>query len=166
MANKDVNKALDIVDVTYDELIVIANDIYGSAVGDIDIVVESFADRIESLSNDEIRMLITKLSVKAFSFCEIKDKSTFKATLAESIKDEKYAKLFNAMEGTVAVRENSALLGSSEELLAGEIYKLVAQLFKTKLDSVYRMIDTLKTVLTTRLTEAKLSGATVTTTEF
>lgn len=166
MANKDVNKALDIVDVTYDELIVIANDIYGNAVGDIDIVVGSFADRIESLSNDEIRMLITKLSVKAFSFCEIKDKSAFKATLAESIKDEKYAKLFNAMEGTVAVRENSALLGSSEELLAGEIYKLVAQLFKTKLDSVYRMIDTLKTVLTTRLTEAKLSGATVTTTEF
>ena len=166
MANKDVNKALDVVDLTYDELIVIANDIYGSAVGDIDIVVESFADRIENLSNDEIRMLITKLSVKAFSFCEIKDKSTFKATLAESIKDEKYAKLFNAMEGTVAVRENSALLGSSEELLSGEIYKLVAQLFKTKLDSIYRMVDTLKTVLTTRLTEAKLTGATSSTTEF
>ena len=28
MANKDVNKALDVVDLTYDELIVIANDIY------------------------------------------------------------------------------------------------------------------------------------------
>ena len=163
---KDVNKALDVVDVTYDELIQIANDIYTNTVGDIDAIVLSFADRIESLSNEEIRQIITKLSVKSFSFCEIKDKSAFRATLAESIKDEIYAKLFNAMEGTVAVRENSALLGSSEELLAGEVYKLVSQLFKTKLDSVYRMIDTLKTVLTTRLTEAKLSGATSTTTEF
>ena len=70
------------------------------------------------------------------------------------------------MEGTVAVRENNALLGSAEELLAGEIYKLIAQLFKTKLDAIYRMIDTLKTVLTTRLTEAKLSGATTSTSDF
>jgi Fe2+ or Zn2+ uptake regulation protein len=69
-------------------------------------------------------------------------------------------------EGTVAVRENCALLGSAEELLAGEIYKLVSQLFKTKLDTVYRLIDTLKIVLTTRLTEAKLSGATTTTSDF
>jgi hypothetical protein len=40
MANKDVNKALDLVDATYDELILIANDIYKSAVGDIDFIVE------------------------------------------------------------------------------------------------------------------------------
>ena len=166
MANKDVNKALDVVDLTYDELIVIANDIYKGAVGEIDTIVESVADRVEILTNEEIRQLITKLSIKAFSFCEIKDKSAFKATLAESLKDEKYATLFNAMEGTVAVRENSALLGSAEELLAGEIYKLIAQLFKTKLDTVYRLIDTLKTVLTTRLTEAKLSGATTSTSDF
>lgn len=66
----------------------------------------------------------------------------------------------------MAVRENSALLGSSEELLASEVYKLVSQLFKTKLDSTYRLIDTLKTTLTSRLTEAKLTGATSSTTEF
>lgn len=163
---RDINAALDVVDMTYDDLIIIANDIYKSAVGEIDSIIAPIYDRVEDLSNDELRHIMTKLSIKAFSFCEIKDKSTFKASLAESIKDERHAVLFNSSEGTVAVRENSALLGSSEELLASEVYKLVSQLFKTKLDSTYRLIDTLKTTLTSRLTEAKLTGATLSTTEF
>lgn len=163
---KDINKALDLVDATYDDLIQIANDIYISAVGDIDNLIAPVYERVEELTNDELRLLMTRLSIKAFSFCEIKDKSAFKATLAESVKDEKYAMMFNSSEGTVAVRENQALLNSAEELLAQEVYKLVSQLFKTKLDSVYRLVDVLKTTLTSRLTEAKLTGATSSTTEF
>ena len=156
--NQNVTKALDNIDMTYNELIDIANDICLDVVGDINELINRAYDNIENLSNDYIRQLLLKLSLRSYSFSEIKEKSLFKATLGETLRKEAYAKSFNSTEGTVAVRENTSIINTSSEILAEELYGLVANMFKTKVDEIHRVVDSLKSVLMSRMQEAKLSN--------
>ena len=156
--NSTVQKALENIDITYNDLIVIANEIFEETTKDIDEIIADAYNDIERLSNDAIRDLMLKLSLKSYTFSEIKEKSAFKATLSEVMRKETYALNFNQSEGTVAVRENNAILESGAEILAEEIYTLVANMLKTKLDEIHRVVNTLQTVLMTRMQEAKLTS--------
>ena len=152
-----VNKALDQVDMTYDQLVCIANDIIEEVTNDVNVLIQSAYNNVNNLTNDELRQYMLTLSLRAYSFCEIKEKSAFKASLAEILRKESHAKIFNTTDGTAGNRENTAIINTAEETLAEEIYTLVSALFKTKLDSIYRIVDTLKTVLMSRISEAKMS---------
>ena len=154
---QNVNEALDRVDMAYDDLIVVANDILESLTGDLDDMMKSAYEDVERLTNDAIRQLMLKLSLRSYSFSEIKEKSIFKATLSETLRKEAYARNFNASEGTVAVRENTAILYTSDEIIAEEISTLVSSLFKTKLDEIHRVVASLQSVLMSRMQEAKLT---------
>lgn len=152
-----VATALSNIDKTYDDLIEVANDIFETTTKEIDELMEGAYNDIEKMSNDAIRDLMLKLSLKSYTFSEIKEKSAFKATLGEVMRKEMYASYFNSSEGTVAVRENTATIQSSAEILAEEIYTLVANMLKTKLDEIHRVVNTLQTILMTRMQEAKLT---------
>ena len=154
---QDVLAALDAVDATYDELIDVANDIAKEVVGDLDDMMASAYNDVEKLSNEAIRDLMLKLSLRSYSFAEIKERSAFKSELAETLRKEAYAKNFNLAEGTIAVRENTAVLNSSSEILANQIYELVADIFKSKLDETHRIVAALTSVLMSRMSEAKLT---------
>lgn len=154
--NIRVGTALDTIDMTYDELIDIANDTCKEVVGDLDDMMRSAYDNIENLNNESIRSLLLRLSLRSYSFAEIKEKAQFKAVLGEALRKEAYAKNFNTAEGTVAVRENLSIINTSSEILAEELYTLVANMFKTKADEVHRIVSTLQTVLMSRMQEAKL----------
>lgn len=155
---QNVNTALDNVDAAYGDLIEIANSIIEDVCGDIDRMTQSAYNNIENLTNEDIRDMLLRLSLRSYSFSEIKEKSAFKAALAETLRKEAYAKNFNSTEGSVAVRDNTAVVNTSSEIIAEEIYTLTASLFKTKLDELHRVVDTLKTVLMSRMQEAKLSN--------
>lgn len=156
--NKNLNKAMDNVEVAYNDVIDISNDIVAEMTGDITTLIKSAYDNVENLTNEDIRQLLLRLALRSYSFGEIKDKATFKATLAETLRKEAYAVQFNSTDGTVATKENTATINTSPEIVVEEIYNLTASLFKTRLDEVHRCVDALKTVLTTRLTEAKLTS--------
>ena len=166
MMNKNVQDALDKVGMVYSDLVVIANDILADATGDINEILDPVIDRVETISNDDLRVIMMKLSVRAFSFCEIKEKAAFKSSIAETLRKEAYATNFGAAEGSVAAKESAATLQTSAEILSEQIYDLVADLFKVKLDSIYRVVDVIKTVLTTRVNEAKLTNVTNASAEF
>ena len=155
--NDKVSKALDNIDIAYDDLIDIANDTCKEVVGDLDDMMRSAYDNIENLNNESIRSLLLRLSLRSYSFAEIKEKAQFKAVLGEAIRKEAYAKNFNTAEGTVAVRENLSIINTSSEILAEELYALVANMFKVKCDEVHRVVDTLKSVLMSRMQEAKMA---------
>lgn len=155
---QEVTKALANIDIAYEDLIDVSNDIAKDAIGDLDEIMESAYRDIELLGNDAIRQLMLKLSLRSYSFSGIKEKSAFKATLGETLRKEAYANNFNGAEGAVAVRENTAILNTSNEILAEEIYTLVANIFKVKLDEVHRVVATLQSVLISRMQEAKLSN--------
>ena len=155
---QNVNTALDNVDAAYGDLIEIANSIIEDVCGDIDRMTQSAYNNIENLTNEDIRDMLLRLSLRSYSFSEIKEKSAFKAALAETLRKEAYSRNFNSTEGSVAVRDNTAVVNTSSEIIAEEIYTLTASLFKTKLDELHRVVDTLKTVLMSRMQEAKLSN--------
>ena len=155
--NKNVTEALNNIDRVYDDFIVIANDIYYAQVGELDNMITSVYNNIENLTNEDLRQFIMQVSLKSFAFSEIKEKAAFKSELAETLRKEAHANAYGAAEGTAAAKENLAVLSTSSELLSEEIYDLVANLFKVKLDEAHRVVDSAKTVLMSRMQEAKLN---------
>lgn len=155
---QNVNKALDVVDATYNDLIDIANDIMEEISSDISTLIQATYNRVNDLTTDELRNIMLTLSLRCYSLAEIKEKSTFKATLAETIRKEQHARIYNSTDGAIGIRENTAIINSSEQILAEEIYTLVASMLKTKVDEVHRVVDSLKSVLMSRMQEAKFSN--------
>ena len=94
---------------------------------------------------------------KVMSIGLIVNPSPEKSEIAEMVRKEKYAVEYNAASGAVAARDNEATLNSSDEKVIEMIYSLVASELKVKLDELHRIVDSLKTVLTSRLSEAKIT---------
>lgn len=154
--NTNVQEALNNVDMTYNDLITIVDDIEKDVLGDVDEIISNIYNNLQDMPNAAIKDNLLSLSLKSYSFSDIKEKSAFKAELAESIRKEAYAKAFKASEGTVAAKDSDATMNISSEIIAEEIHTLLSALFKTKLDEIHRVIDVLKTILMARLSEAKL----------
>lgn len=150
-------KALDMVDMTYDQLHKIADDMVKSFSEESDTIISNMSKEIENTSNDELREVLFQLSLSAYRLGDIKDKTSFKADIAKTLRQHKYASSFNESEGTVAVRENKAFIESAEQLLVEGLHDLMSSMLRTKLDEIHRVVDTIKMILTTRLSEAKLS---------
>ena len=142
--------------MTYSELIDIVDDTRKSVMEDCDLLIEDVSNNIQDMSNDKIRDTLMRLSLKSYYLASIKDKSAFKANLAETIRKEAYAKAFGNAVGTVAQKDGQALLDTSSQAVAEKIHDLMADLFKSSTDEIHRTIDVLKTVLMSRLSEAKL----------
>lgn len=158
----NLDKALTNTETMYSNLVDIANNIVQEYTKDIDPLISQALSNVEKLTNDNIRVLLLKLSLMAYSFSELKDKSALKAQCAEILRKEAYSIKFNEIEGSVASKDSVATIETSDEILSEAVYELVASLFKTKIDTIFRVVDTLKTVLTSRLSEAKLTtGITV-----
>lgn len=151
-----LQQALDNTNTVYGQLVEIANDIIESYTTEVDTLINLALNNIENLTNDMIRDLMLKLSLKSYCFSEVKEKSSLKAECAETLRKEAFAKAFNGAEGSVGAKENTAIINTSDEILVESIYTLVSSLFKTKLDEVHRVVDTLKTILMSRMSEAKL----------
>lgn len=156
---RSLEDALKNTDTTYNQLIEIANGMVKIYTGDIDCVVQKTL-KVENLTNDDIRNIITELSLKAYQFGDVKEKSALKAECAEALRKEAYAKEFSLGDGSIAAKDTNATLNISSEIMTEAIYNLVASLFKTRLDECHRIVDTLKTVLMSRMQEAKLSTST------
>ena len=153
--NIDLQKALDATQTTYEYLVGIANRITKDYVGEVDDLVDTAYDNVDNLTNETIRNIIIRISLKAFELGDVKEKSGLKAECAEALRKEAYAIAFNGADGSVAAKDNSATLSTSSEILVGKIYEVVAALMKTKLDECHRVVAALTTVLTSRMAEAK-----------
>lgn len=154
----NLEQALENTETTYQQLVEIANEIVDDYTKEINALIKSATARSENMSNDDIRQFILQLALKSYTFSEVKEKSVLKAECAEALRKEAYAKAFNALDGSNAVRENNAMVEISDEVLTEAIYNLVASLLKVKLDEIHRVVDALKTILMSRMQEAKLSA--------
>ena len=152
---EQLKKAFDEVAITYKDVIVIANDITDRYFKEIDEIIKSLYDSVESLTDEDIRQSILKISLKAYTIGEVKERASFKAELSETIKKVAYSEKYNLSEGTVAARENASIIGTSDTIIASAIYEYVACTFKTKLDEMHRCVDSLKSILISRQAEAK-----------
>lgn len=155
--NKNLDAAISAVEMTYDEVVHLANDIVDELTDPVDAIIELASNNVENMTTDGLRDTLLKLALQTYSFAPIKDKAAFKAVLAETLRKEAYANALSMAEGTVAAKESKATLAISAEIIVEQIYDLAADLLKTKLDECHRVASVLTTVITTRLSEAKLS---------
>lgn len=157
MAKPDLNQALDAVEMVYGDIVAIANEMLSPLFDPINKLVGEVNSKINSFTVEEIRNFMMRLQLRAYEISETKEKSSLKAELAEALRKEKYAMTFNEAQGTAGTKDNTALLASSEETIVESLYNLVANLLKTKLDALHRLVDALKSILMSKMQEAKLS---------
>lgn len=157
MARPSLNDALANVESTYGEVVEIANDMLSDIFNPINNLVDEIREAGAGISAEALRDYMVRLQLRSYEISDIKEKSALKAECAEALRKEKYARTFNAAEGTAGVKDNTALLAASEEIIVEALYNLVASLLKTKLDEVHRLIDTLKSILMSKMQEAKLA---------
>lgn len=157
MAKDGVYKALENVEMTYGDIVEIANDMTKDILEPTDRLVSEITNSLSALTVEAIRDYIIRLQLRAYELSEIRERSALKAQCAEALKAEKHAKSFNAAEGSAAVKTNIALIESSEEIVVEALYEYIAGLFKTKLDQQHRLVAALQSVLISKMQEVKLS---------
>jgi hypothetical protein len=155
---KDLNMALEAVEMTYAQIKDIADSMLAAPFEEPNRIVESIQFNVESMSIDLLRDYILRLQLSVYSLSELRDRSGIKASCAEAIRKEAYASSYIGQEGTAGVKDSNTTLAISENIVAQCLYDLVASLVKTKVDQLHRMIDSLKSILMSRMQEAKLSA--------
>ena len=158
---KNLDKALENVEMTYKDLIEIANDMSLNYFKEVNDMISGLQVRVNTMNNDDIRLAIIHLSLKSFSLSELKEKTALKQEIAETLRKEKYSQTFNSTDGTVGFKENTAILESSEEIVTELVYDYVASAFKTKVDEIHRVVDALKTILMSKMQELKITNSTM-----
>lgn len=153
--DKKLETALNNVETTYGELVDIANGMLNHMLEPINMIISRVSASVNAISIDQIRDYILTLQLKAFEISEIKEKAALKAELAEALQKEKFAISFNGLEGSAAVKDKLALVETSAEIVTEALYNLVANLLKTKLDQLHRLVDALKSILMSRMQETK-----------
>jgi hypothetical protein len=152
---KDLNKALEAVEMTYGQIKEIADSMLSGPFEEPNRIVEFIQFNVESMSIDMLRDSILRLQLAVYALSELRDRSGVKAICAEAIKKEAYAANYISQEGTAGVKDSNTTLAISENIIAQCLYDLVASLTKTKVDQLHRMIDSLKSILMSRMQEAK-----------
>lgn len=155
--NDKLQEALERVETTYGELVEIANDIIGPIVKHANSLIENINSRAYSLTIEQIRDSILAVQLAAYQLAEVKEKSAMKAEVADALQKERFAINFNSVDGSAAVKDKLALVANAPEIATSALYNLIASLLKTKLDSLYRMVDSLKSILMSRMQETKFS---------
>ena len=154
---KNLNEALDNLEMTYGQVADIADAMLKEILSPVTNLINVIGEDINSLSVDQLKEYMWKLQYKAYSLSEIKEKSLLKAELAEALQKEKFAMKFNEANGAAAVKNNIALIQTSEEIVVQALYESISSQLKTKVDQLHRMVDAIKSILVTRMQEAKLT---------
>lgn len=155
---KDLKKALDQVEMTYEQIKNIANDMLAEPFTPVNELVSMIEYNLENLSIESLRHYILKLQLMAFSLSEIRDKTATKAACAEATRKEAYATAYVLQDGTAGIKDANTTVAISENIVVDCLYQLVAALCKSKVDQIHRLIDVIKTVLMGRMQELKLSA--------
>ena len=152
---KDLTKALESVEMTYAQIRDIADNMLCKYLDEPNSIVTNIQHNVESMSIDMLRDSILKLQLAVYSLSELRDRSGIKANCAEALCKEAYATAYVGLEGTAGVKDSNTTLAISENIVAQCLYDLVATLVKTKVDMCLRLVDSLKSILMSRMQEAK-----------
>jgi len=114
--------------------------------------------KANTFTNSELREAILALSIESYMFGMSKDASLLKQECATTLMKESQARVYNETVGTQNVRQNQAIIDSSDKQVANMLYSAVANMMKTKQDEIHRMINTLNSILISRNAEAKLTA--------
>ena len=146
------------VEDVYRDLVVIGNELIAKNTVDIDKLIDKFKFNYESMSNEELRAFSMQLQIEAYYFGQKKDRAVLKQACAEALYKEKLANSYTTATGTGANKQNVATIEANNNLSVKLLYDMVANMMKTKLDEVHRLINVVSNVIISRNAEAKLQA--------
>lgn len=152
----DFNVADKNVNDVYKDIGKIAKKLVDEKSKAIDDLIKTLSN-VESLSDEEIRKYMLKISLESYSFSEIKEHSAMKQDCAAALMKETQANIFNSETGTAEVRRNKSITDSNAQITVNILYNSIANLMKTKLDEAHRVVNTLNSILISRAAAAKLN---------
>ena len=152
----DFNVADKNVNDVYKDIGKIAKKLVDEKSKAIDDLIKTLSN-VESLSDEEIRKYMLKISLESYSFGEIKEHSIMKQDCAVALMKETQANIFNSETGTAEVRRNKSITDSNAQITVNILYNSIANLMKTKLDEAHRVVNTLNSILISRAAAAKLN---------
>ena len=115
---KDLNKALEAVEMTYSQIKEIADSMLSGPFEEPNRIIEDIQYNVESMSIDMLRDSILRLQLAVYALSELRDRSGIKATCAEAIRKEAYAAAYIGQEGTAGVKDSNTTLAISENIVA------------------------------------------------
>lgn len=151
----NLKQALENVDMLYEQIVSISDDIVNHYTKELNDLIDNAKKNIYTLTSSDLQTLMLQISFLTFQFCEVKDKAISKANGAETLKEEAYAKELIVADGAIALKQSTARLNISDEIIAEAIHDLVSSSFKSKLDEAHRLVDSIKSALITRAQEQK-----------
>lgn len=141
--------------------------IYESVAGDrmdrldnilLDINRELNEKNITDITDSEIEYYILKLSSELYYVGEIQEILGLKEDMCKQLRQRIYNDNIQGYTGTVADKTAHATNKCKDEDLALAIYSRAYRKFKNKIDAGYEMLNSLKKVMTRRISELELSN--------
>lgn len=152
---KTLEEALDAVELDYHDLIEIADSMDKPLFADTDALMDSIREKGNDLSIDQLRGYLLKLQLEAYRLSEIKENAQMRADLSEAKEKDKYATVFNSLEGSAASKDKIAQAAIADEVITEVVNTLCASRLKTKVDQIHRMVAVLTSILMSRMQETK-----------
>ena len=151
------------VSTTAEPVIEISNNLLNGVCGSLDEMMKEIQtrllDRSQELTDLEIEDYILRLSSVLFFVSSEQENLGIKEDVCKAIRQEVYNKAREEAKGTVADKDASATLASQSETVALSVYSRTYKRVKQKVDAGFEMLNSLKKVLTRRISELELSNS-------
>ena len=150
------------VNANADNVIVFVNNIVSKYCKELDELTTSIHSILynqeDPISDEELDSSIMKLSSVLYFVSEKQEEMGLKEDISKSFYNEAYNTTRNALTtGTVADKDSYAKLQSQQELLTSMIFSRCYKKIKTKVESAYELLTSMKKVLSRRISAMELS---------
>lgn len=113
----------------------------------------------DDLTTDELNRIMIRLCSYAYFIASKQELMGIRQDISEAIRAERYNEAYvNLTVGTVAKKTAEAESIVKEEVVVALIYSRAYKIMKGKYDSVNRLIDAVKKILTAKIQTMQLTG--------
>ena len=130
---------------------------------DLDDIIFVVRDKITTdisvVTNEELHIMIADLATMLYACVSQLENLGIKEDISKKLKNDVFSRVKQETDGTVANKEAAATLASQSEDVVLTVYSRAYKQAKSKIDSGYEVLNVIKKVLTTRISELELSNS-------
>lgn len=155
MENSELELAKTQVNESYEELSAVVDEIVSKITYELDTQVDKLSAGIDTYSNNDLRDIMTRISVETYFIGITKEQSSLKESCAIALYKESSAKAYAKAVGPNEAKKNQAVIDTVSQQAVSMLYSAVTGILKTKCDEGHRIVSVLNGVLISRAADAK-----------
>ena len=114
---------------------------------------------ITIVTNETLHKMIADLATMLYASVSQLENLGIKEDVSKKLKNDVFSRVKQETEGTVANKEAAATLASQSEDVVLTVYSRAYKQAKSKIDAGYEVLNVIKKILTTRISELELSNS-------